>query len=722
MDELLAKPNKKLEEHLLEVYNLGKEIAHTLELKKDLKKRVLIACLLHDVGKAIKNFQIRMNNIKKGQRQKMPVYPHALASLPFILVSENMLFNKPLLASAAVVSHHSPLSPGLYQGWNPPQFCSSVRKVIENLIEKTNEFKNLNTEELYQKALSINNPSIILHKGLLYQFKDLPLKDFAKVQCILHLADWLVSAGKKEISIIFLRNGNKFVLKTTSNLTLRGFQKKLARMKTKPEIRLRAPTGSGKTEGLLLWAGDTKRIIYLLPTQATVNAMWERLSKIYGGENVGIAHGRANYILHQKWEEEHQREEMPLDYRLFASVFAKPVVVATLDQYLMGYMNGRHWEERQTLSENATVIIDEIHCYEPYTLGILKKVFEISKPQRLALASATLSDPLLEIFGYENLIEAEEDLWNRKRHKIKVIDEPLESGLLQAVKVAKLGKKVLVIANTVRKAQKIYEELNKIKKENEAKELNMLLLHSRFIYRDRINKEKDAMKCKFGTILVATQIVEVSLDISYDFLFTELAPIDALIQRMGRINRKGLNPPARVFIYTVVDEGAKRIYHKEILNLSLHLLKKLPEIPTEKELLEITNILYKEIFQTDTFKEEFNQGIQNIERIRKYCGCFTIDLSDEDFRSRFITRKGIFSIDIIPETFLQEAFELLEQEKRWKLVELTLPVPGYWVKIWSQYFYPSEDLGYVITKMEYNSNVGLKVLEKGNQIIESEIW
>ncbi len=80
---------------------------------------------------------------------------------------------------------------------------------------------------------------------------------------------------------------------------------------------------------------------------------------------VGLAHGRASYLLRQEADED------PLDARLFGSVFAKPVTVATLDQYLLAHLHGRHWEERRSLVRRATLVLDEIHAYEPYTLGLL---------------------------------------------------------------------------------------------------------------------------------------------------------------------------------------------------------------------------------------------------------------------------------------------------------------------------------------------------------------
>ena len=151
----------------------------------------------------------------------------------------------------------------------------------------------------------------------------------------------------------------------------------------KGEKLCRAPR-NGQTEALLLWAGDTGRLLYLLPTQATANAMWKRLKKIYGEENVGLAHGRAGYILRK------EQEEDPLDVRLWSSVFAKPVVVGTLDQYLMANLQGRHWEIRR-LSQKSNHSFGRDHSYDPYTLGLLQEALAQEPPARLALPAPCLN-------------------------------------------------------------------------------------------------------------------------------------------------------------------------------------------------------------------------------------------------------------------------------------------------------------------------------------------
>jgi len=699
MDELLAKPDKTLKEHTLEVYKLGKKIAQRLRLKEEDYKRALLACLFHDIGKATKSFQEYM----RGARKKS--FPHALASLPFILIAESQSVGSPFIATAAVLSHHSPLSPRLYEGWGSPEFL--IDKIIKHFLENISEILSnfgVNYEEVVKKAFKLTHPSSVLHGGnkkILIEFKNIPRDRYASVKTVLQLADWLASGQKQDVEALFLHKGKEKLTNfiTNKSYTLWEFQKEASRNNNE-NIKLRAPTGSGKTEALLLWASKAKRIIYLLPTQATVNAMWKRLSEIFDEENVGLAHGRAKYTLWKKWKEEHYEDEPPLDLHLLGSVFAKPVNVATLDQYLLGFLNGRHWEERQTLSKNSYVIIDEVHTYEPFTLGILKYVLEHCRPQKLGVASATFPDVLLNFFGEAKFIKADAFFWERKRHKLRCLDASIKEAVKKAIESANDGKKVLIIVNTVPKAQELYQVIK-------SKWQETILLHSRFTLRDRIKQEEKALQADNGQILISTQIVEVSLDISFDLLFTEIAPVDALIQRMGRVNRLGKNPPAEVVVYTVYDDASQKIYGKDLLELSKEVVCKLPECPEEQILVNATNELYREITKGEDFKKDLHEGYRNVEELQKIMGNFTVDLGDEDIRTKFMTRKGIFTVEVIPEEFKDEAYRMLEKGEKWRLVELTVPIHGYWTKIWPDSFVCVKDFGYPVIQADYNRELGL---------------
>lgn len=724
MAELLAKPDVLLIEHLAEVTRLGARIAEQLQFPPYLQGKVLLACALHDIGKATTDFQKYIRDECK------KAYPHALASLPFVLLLEGMLNQKLGLAptryeaTAAVLTHHSPLSPQLYRGYEAPEYHPAMHQALRDVWDLLTELGvgGLPPIEIFwqrvQKLL-INSPAALLDasqtidgksrtlRGIL---QSLPVEDFACVKAVLHLADWLASARKPEPQVLFLSDGLSAVEQHTQRLPLRAFQRQAHSASNMESLWLRAPTGTGKTEALLLWAGNAERLIYLLPTQATTNAMWRRLRAIYGDDAVALSHGRATYMLR------HESDEDPLDMRLFGAVFAKPVTVATLDQYILAHLHGRHWEERRTLARRATLVLDEIHAYEPYTLGLLLAALERECPARLALASATLPKQLLELFPRGQLIEAEAELWQRRRHRLELHKGTLlEDGVQAALEHAQAGRSVLVVANTIRDAQAFYRKLEEVGW-NECE-----LLHARFIFRDRQRKEGRVSKPRPGTIFVATQVVEVSLDISYDVLITEIAPVDALVQRMGRVNRRGEKPPAPVWVYSDWSEGAQRVYGRETLEWSRDIVAELPLEPRDADLVEATNCLYERVIPSEDWQKELAMGRETLDYVQRTLGCYTIDLSDEELRERFTARRGTVSIEVLPNQLLEEAYTLKEQGQGWRLPELLVPVPIWWLKQFAESFSPVSDLALIQTTLKYDTELGLQLSPDQERSVASGI-
>jgi CRISPR-associated endonuclease/helicase Cas3 len=705
---LWAKPDETLSEHTQRVVEAGQQLCDRLHLPNCLRRRVEIACILHDVGKATQSFQKRMEAARKGTKLP-PAYPHALASFPFVLALESQRFGQQShkLATAAVLTHHSPLHPRLYEGiMGSPDFIEqALRKWLAQwLTESPETLMRLLGENpagwLYREA-SYPDGS----RTLMQQFQRLPVQAFTLIKAILCLADWLASSHEKADRIFLSRGRQKLLeyLQTKKQLELDrlyDFQRE-AHSRQESRLYLQAPTGAGKTEAMLLFAGDSERILYLLPTQATANAMHTRLAAIYGRDAVGIAHGRALLELSR------DGEEPPLDVRLFNTVFAKPVTVATLDQYLLAHLHGRHWEIRRTLSRYATVLMDEIHAYEPYTLGLLHAALEADPPQRLAIASATLPTPLMKYLGNAPLVKAEDSLWQQRRHRLLREQRAPEKAVKEALDHAANGEAVLFVVNTVPMAQSLYriavEQARFLKHPPEVH-----LLHARFVYRDRRRKEQQLRRLKRRALVIATQVVEVSLDISYHRLYTELAPLDALVQRMGRVNRYGTLPqPASVHILLEYDPRSERVYGKDLLHETQKLLQQLPEQPTNMELTDATDTLYQTVWQSQAFQEELKLGETILKEVQSVLGCFTVDLTDEEMQRRFCTRRGVVSVDVLPLPFLQEAYELRQRRTTWRLPELLVSVPYWWTAQFRDYFMPCADLGVPTTSLPYDAFVGL---------------
>ena len=168
-----------------------------------------------------------------------------------------------------------------------------------------------------------------------------------------------------------------------------------------------------------------------------------------------------------------------------------------------------------------------------------------------------------------NSIKAHPELYEQfKRHRIELRKGKLINSISIIRKELKEFKKVLIVCNTVKQAQQVFQEL--AGKDDE----RALLLHGSFTGKDRSRIERRLMSQEIN-LLVGTQAIEVSLDIDYDVIFTEPAPLDALIQRFGRVNRargKGIAP---CVVFKEANEVDKYIYQPEFVSRTIEFLDKI---------------------------------------------------------------------------------------------------------------------------------------------------
>lgn len=358
-------------------------------------------------------------------------------------------------------------------------------------------------------------------------------------------------------------------------------------------LLLRGPTGSGKTEAALLWAaaqvdgltaatGGVPRVFFTLPYLASINAMATRLGDTLGDrEAVGVAHSRAaSYHLAQAIapQDGDEQDEHGNPCRIDAAakalsraaatkLFRESVRVATPYQLLRAALAGPAHSGILIDAANSVFILDELHAYDARRLGYILASARLWERLggRIAVLSATLPDALASLF--ENTLTTPTTLLNTPdlglpaRHLLHTRGHHLTDPATLAEIRLRLaqGESVLVIANNVAHATTLYEHLAPDVREQHGHDA-ALLLHSRFRRMDRSRIEKkiadrfgtvapDAQSSRQPGLVVATQVVEVSLDVDFDVLFTSAAPLEALLQRFGRINRIGARPPADVIVH-----------------------------------------------------------------------------------------------------------------------------------------------------------------------------
>jgi len=248
------------------------------------------------------------------------------------------------------------------------------------------------------------------------------------------------------------------------------------------------------------------------------------------------------------------------------------VGVGTIDQALLAVLPARHQSLRLLGLGRKVLLVDEVHAYDPYMFKLLETLLEFHARQggSVILLSATLPQTMREdlVSSFERGLakelsvmgchayplvthipaEGEQEQYIDTRVDVKRTAEVRRLDSQKAIieqieRAVKQGKCVCWIRNTVQEARNSYQELTDT---HWIARDRLHLFHSRFAMIDRqkieaetlerFGKESDHEKRK-GQVLVATQVVEQSLDLDFDLMITDLAPIDLIIQRAGRLCR-----------------------------------------------------------------------------------------------------------------------------------------------------------------------------------------
>jgi len=352
-----------------------------------------------------------------------------------------------------------------------------------------------------------------------------------------------------------------------------------------------APTGSGKTEAALYWAlGDGRepvsRIFYALPYQASMNAMFDRLKderKGFGEYAVGVQHGRALQATYARLMNQESTSRQVASaaswQKNINTLNARPVKVFSPYQMLKAMFQLRGFEAMLTDYAGAAFIFDEIHAYEPERLALilaLVKYLRENYGARFFVMSATfpqlIRNKLADALGGYTLIEADDSVFRQfLRHRLHLLDGELtDVASIQCIAgEVRAGKQVLVCANTVARAQQVQAALRQTGLSDD----HLLLIHSRYIFKDR-NEREQRIRNRCGVdvpldtrtplALIATQVVEVSLNIDLDTVYSDPAPLEALLQRFGRVNRQCKRGICPVHVFCMPDDG-QGVYgrHKE---------------------------------------------------------------------------------------------------------------------------------------------------------------
>ncbi len=645
-------------------------------------QEAFVIALFHDLGKLCENFQdmIQQRNSKIDWDNFVR---HEFLSGMYLFVNNIPHYTENPLSLFAVFSHHKALVPDLFNK-NAHLKLRINEKYLDDFLTYAKQWlaKYPNVKFSFSDGAKQNllkNPySTLLVKqyqkrffSLCSKFEPIHRKQYIFYKAILNISDWIAS-GHRELEpglvyqkdylanqiIAKLRDEKKYEI--ADNFKYRKFQEESY---LEGNILAIAPTGSGKTEASLLWASQKKEfehIFYLLPTRVTSNAIFKRLCNYFGDKKVAIVHSSA-FFLQKEIDENYPEKE----YAFIDKAFFKNVTVCTIDQILTQGFNLGFWEVKTFHQLNSRIIIDEIHLYQPYTLGLIVSTIKYLQDEfgaKFYIMTATMPEKmknLLTKYLHNPSFVADTELLDKARNVFEIRDKPFQDVKPEIKAAIKAGKKVLLVLNTVDTAIQAYQYFKPLFK---GQEDSVLCYHSRFIQKHRSKKEEDifVMEAKNGgCLLVATQVVEVSLDIDFDILFTENAPIDAIIQRAGRVNRKRAKEDTKVIIFQHSEITEKYVYDlPNILNNTFAILKKNDKQKlTESDLLKLVDLVYKD-YDVES-EESFKKGLRRYAEIQ-FDQNYILDLVSKD---EVFTREGLDTVNVIPDKFQEELVEKEVMEK-----------------------------------------------------------
>lgn len=623
------------------------------------KKLVVEACRIHDLGKVNLVFQA-MICPKLAEKfyidvRKTQQIPHGFLSAVTISLDEfddlSELFSDkdfgPFIT--AVYYHHD-----REDHYNSP----AIRKYAEKYYMKQIE------EYLNRKIRKLNcsNLDDLLFRNNVYTGKYIPdsnaWKEYLLIKGLLNKFDYTVSTGYENAESVIDLHEKKLVKnieKFLNGKELRPAQK-FMKMNRDKNLIVIAPTGSGKTEASLLWMNGEKSF-YTLPLKVSSNAIYLRIKENYEYKDVALLHSDAMAVYLREYN---GNEDIGEKYER-SKMLSQPLTVCTVDQLFRFVYRALGTEIFAATLKYSKLVLDEIQAYEPRVIATiiygLKMIQEMGG--KFAIITATFPPVLKYFMEQYGLVEGKQYIFKDftgkeyqvekyPRHKVEIRHSEMN---LDEIRLRGKNRKVLVICNTVSKAQKLYKKL-----EGE----NVWLLHSKYIRRDRAFLERKIMgfsESGESGIWITTQIVEASLDIDFDILYTEMCTADSLLQRMGRCNRKGRYCPneANIVVFdnrNGVSEGKRRsVYEDKLYDRSLELLSKYEHILFSEDK---KTAYMNEVYSVDGVKETIY-----FENIQKDLKLFS-EIHPTEYSADEAEVRDIRSVTIVPENVYVENQNLFE--------------------------------------------------------------
>lgn len=669
MYEMPAKKDKTIRQHTDDLLVRAKRLKELGYVSENIFRLLYLACEYHDIGKANEQFKRRIESGGKFN-SKLEVV-HNILSIVMMPEQKYLTDNEDdFLCILFAVAYHHNYEDDFLGGFLEEE--ENIRKIENLLLPYSNTF-NIRKWKSRRWRNSVRNRVL----------ED----NFVMVKGLLHKCDYAASGNYEiEYENSFLKNDmGRLLDRWQKESGLASDNAKYPRWNemqlfceenTDENIMVTAQTGMGKTEASLLWLGNHKAF-YILPVRTAINAMYDRIRKdVLENKDVeqrlSLLHSNT---LERYLSDKEIDDKNVIEYSRRGRNLSMPITISTLDQLFDFVYRYQGYELKLATLAYSKIVIDEIQMYEPQLLAYLVFGVELitGLGGKVAIMTATLPPYIFDLFKKINFKyrEYQSDLL---RHNVAVKNEKLNTDDIADKFLSNKAKgkanKILVICNCVKKAQKVYKELlDKIENGSEF----VHLLHSKFIKKDRSYKESQITECGKdyevrNEIWVSTSLVEASLDIDFDYLFTELQDLNSLFQRFGRCNRRGLKSVDEVncYVYTKIDSTLIRyrddkkssgFIDEDIYRMSVEAVNDtemgLDGIVTEKHKTDLLKKYFtSENMRGSNFMHDYKDAYKRLEGLAPY----KVEKSDVSFRN-------IHNIDIIPhDIFLKNKEYILELE------------------------------------------------------------
>lgn len=629
---LYSHPDRLLEDHLIGVSKFSELFLKEKpqKIKEPLDNIIKIIALSHDIGKATGYFQEYLKANNKDIASQKSLTKHSLFSaicsyyLSKEIKTDNELF--PFFAFLTVKRHHGNLKDVLDDVIFDTNDANILRKQCESINENN---LIILAEKLYEEGLPL-----FLSKKLLKNWID----DFVKESNLIKkklrrinsavsnfiilnlLYSLLLDADKSDVVIRDISTFERykfisanmvdefkarsvFPYSPLNNLREKAYQEAINNSININEkiYSINLPTGLGKTLSSFSFAlrlrekiGLNHRIVYALPFLSIIDQNYNvfehviRRNGIEPDTSCLLKHHHLSEIFYKKEDNEFEPEEA----KIFIEGWNAEIIITTFVQLFHTLVSNRNKSIRKFHRlANSIIILDEVQSIPIKYWLLLKNVLvKLSEMLNTYIIFITATQPL--IFEQEEI----KGLVNSQLY-FSVLDRILMKPLLEKnMSISELcehfnlndGKTYLFIFNTINSAKEFY---NLIKD----KEIPITYLSTHVTPKERLKRINKIIKGKCK-VLISTQLVEAGVDIDFDIVVRDLAPLDSINQAAGRCNRNGKHK-GEVYIVSLKDGNDRLycsyIYDPVLLDITQKILSSRKEI-RENEFLQLINEYYRE--------------------------------------------------------------------------------------------------------------------------------